>query len=66
MAEFDFESLKSEYGLFRDPYVSIEIGGLNIAENKFGFAVSDVRVELSAGLEASMASFVIYNSYDII
>ncbi|MBR4515665.1 MAG: phage late control D family protein [Lachnospiraceae bacterium] len=66
MAEFTFESLKKDYGLFREPYVGIEIGGVNIAENKFGFAVSDVRVELSAGMEASMASFVIYNTYDFI
>ena len=66
MAEFDFETLKKEYGMFRDPYVGIEVAGLDMADNKFGFAVSDVRVELSAGLEASMASFVIYNSYDIV
>ena len=66
MAEFDFESLKKDYGLFRNPYVSIAIADLELDENKFGFAASDVRVELSAGLEASMASFVLYNTYDFV
>ncbi len=64
MAEFDFDDLKKNYDSFRHPVVTIEIAGNEFGENKYGLAVSDIRVELSAGFEASMATFVIYNVYD--
>ena len=64
MAEFEFDDLKKEYDNFGHPVVSIEINGEEFENNQFGLGVSDIRIELSAGFEASMASFVIYNVYD--
>ena len=64
VAEFEFDDLKKEYEHFGHPVVSIEINGEEFENNQYGLGVSDIRVELSAGFEASMASFVIYNVYD--
>ncbi len=64
MAEFEFNDLEKEYEHFGHPVVSIEINGEEFENNKYGMGVSDIRIELSAGFEASMASFVIYNVYD--
>ena len=66
MAEFEFEKLEKEYEHFGHPVVSIEIAGDEFENNKYGLGVSDIRIELSAGFEASMASFVIYNVYDMV
>ena len=66
MAEFKFEDLEAKYGHFAHPVASIEIAGEPFENNKYGMAISDLRVELSAGFEASIASFVIYNVYDMV
>ena len=66
MAEFEFEDLEKQYDHFGHPVVSIEINGQEFEENKYGMGVSDIRIELSAGFEASMASFVLYNVYDMV
>ena len=66
MAEFEFEDLEKQYEHFGHPVVSIEINGEEFENNKYGMGVSDIRIELSAGFEASMASFVLYNVYDMV
>ncbi len=64
MAEFNFDDLEKKYEHFARPVASIEIAGEEFENNKYGMGISDIRVELSAGFEASIASFVIYNVYD--
>lgn len=64
MAEFEFDDLEKKYEHFARPVASIEIAGEEFENNKYGMGISDIRVELSAGFEASIASFVIYNVYD--
>ena len=66
MAEFEFDDLEKQYEHFGHPVVSIEINGEEFENNKYGMGVSDIRIELSAGFEASIASFVFYNVYDIV
>ncbi len=61
---FDFQELKKTYGGFNYPLVRVKVGGKNIADDKGGFSVSDIFVELTSGFEASVAEFKIYNTYD--
>ncbi len=64
MADFTFSQLEKKYDHFGQPVISIVVAGEELEENNKGIAFSDVRVELSAGFEASMASFVLYNVFD--
>lgn len=41
----------------------IKVNGKDIAENKSGFAVSDIEIDLTSGYEASIAIFSIYNTF---
>lgn len=65
MAFFDIDSLRSKYGNFVRPKALLEIDGKDFDKNKVGLSVSDIEIELSAGYEASIASFVIYNAFDV-
>lgn len=64
MATYTYVDLKTKYEDFAHPLVVITINGKNFADNKYGFIISDVEVELTSGYEASIASFAIYNSFD--
>lgn len=64
MASFDYKDLLSEYSKFTSPKTAVFVGGKNLSEDKNGFSVSDVDVEMSAGYEAGMATFWIYDCYD--
>ncbi len=47
-----------------EPHVCVLIGGKDLAADKAEFAISDITVDLTSGYEASVASFVIYNSFN--
>lgn len=59
-----FSQLKSKYYDMVIPQALIELGGKQF-ENKSGdMIINDVHIELSAGFEASVATFNIYNVFD--
>lgn len=60
----NYSSLRSKYNEFDLPTVEIKVNGKTFGESKRSFGISDVDVELTAGFEASTASFSIYNAYD--
>ena len=59
-----YSDLRSKYDEFDLPTVEIKVNGKSFGEGKRSFGLSDVDVELTAGFEASTASFSIYNAYD--
>lgn len=63
MATFKFSDLITQYNNFAHATLKIEIDGTDIAENKNSLVVSDVEVINTCEYEASIASFIIYNSY---
>lgn len=64
MAAFQYEKLKSKYGDFTYPMMSLSIGGKSFSENKKSLVVSDLSLDLSVGMEASVAVFSLYNVYN--
>ncbi|MCI9652675.1 phage late control D family protein [uncultured Acetatifactor sp.] len=64
MAAYTYQELKKKYEDFSYPLVHVQIGGKDFSQNKFGFQISDVEVEMTSGFEAAMATFWIYNCYD--
>lgn len=61
---YDFEQLQSKYNNFENPAASVKINGLDISDNKINLIVSDMEVELTSDMEASVAVFKYYNVYD--
>lgn len=59
-----YEELRAKYEEFDLPTVEIKVNDKSIMDAKRSFGISDVDVELTAGFEASTASFSIYNAYD--
>ena len=64
LATYTYADLKSKYEDFAHPLYILTVNGKDFAENKEGFIVSDIEVELTSGYEASIASFSIYNCFD--
>lgn len=64
MATYDYGNLKTKYESFSHPVAAITINGIDFAENKAGFIVSDIEVELTSGYEASIATLCLYNTFD--
>lgn len=64
MALYKYETLKSEYNQFKRPLSIIKVSGKKIADNKNGFIVGEVLVDVTSGYEASIASFCIYNCFN--
>ena len=61
---YSFADLKKKYDSFRHPVLEIEVSGNKVSEaKKLRLAVSDVVIDLSAGYEASQATFTLYNVY---
>lgn len=60
----NYEDLRAKYEEFDLPTVEIKVNDKSITDAKRSFGISDVDVELTAGFEASTASFSIYNAYD--
>lgn len=63
-ASYEYDALETEYDKFLNPVTVIKINQKDINQNKSGFAVSDVEIDLTSGYEASLAVFCIYNSFD--
>lgn len=59
-----YEELRKKYGKFAYPIVSVTIGDKEFSENKGKLVLSGLSVDLSTGLEASVATFSLYNVYD--
>ena len=59
-----YKQLQMKYSEMAFPRALVELGGKQF-ENKAGdMFINDIHVELSAGFEASVASFRIYNVFD--
>ena len=52
------------YDNFTYPVAVLTVNGKKFSDNKNGFVLSDIEVELTSGYEASMVSFMIYNTFD--
>ncbi len=64
IASFEFDDLLKTYDHFAHPIAEVTIDGQDFGDNKSGLSISNIRVELSCGFEASLASFSIYNVFD--
>ncbi|MCR5388992.1 MAG: hypothetical protein K6E56_07080 [Lachnospiraceae bacterium] len=62
-AEFEYETLQKEYGSFVGPRANAIINGVSIRDSKL--FLSNVVVENTCNYEASIASFMLYETYDI-
>lgn len=60
----DYESIRKKYRQFTYPMTTVTVAGKVFAENKADLVLSDMTVELSSSVEASVAFFSIYNVYD--
>ena len=63
-APLTYTGLQSEYGDFAYPQAQILFNQTPLDTASADLIVNDIRVELTAGFEASVASFRIYNVYD--
>lgn len=61
----NYESLYKKYNEFMYPVVTLQVGDRLFSDNKNELVLSDMVVDLSNGLEASVATFSIYNVYDL-
>ncbi len=64
MATFEYNKLKSQYGNFEEPTVIIEVEGVELKDAKETLAVTDLEVDMTAGFEASMATFRLHGVYE--
>ncbi len=64
----DYDSIAEKYGYFINPVVEIEVNeqSLTSPKGKKAMGVSDLNIEVTAGFEASQATFCIYNCYDYV
>jgi hypothetical protein len=60
----DYESLYDKYNKFMFPECTLKVGDSLFSDNKNELVLSDMEVELSTGLEASIATFSLYNVYN--
>lgn len=65
MAMYEFEDLRIKYENFNFPIVVIEVNGKNIYDKSKALVINDIDIDLSSGFEASVASFHIYNCFDM-
>lgn len=65
MASFKYEDLKEKYENFSHPLAQILVNGKDVVDNKCGFRLSDIEVEMTSGFEAAIATFWIYGCYDM-
>ena len=64
MASFEYGKLKQKYEEFAHPVAQILVNGKNVVDNKSGFRIADIEVEMTSGFEAAIATFWIYGCYD--
>lgn len=63
MAKHEFSELESQYQGFQHPSALIKINDVALSDKKKGYPISDIRVDLTCGFEASIAEFSIYDVY---
>lgn len=61
----NYENLKKKYSNFYMPKVVIKVSDTELTNEKKGFPVGNVVVDLTSGYEASIAEFSIFEVYDI-
>lgn len=66
MAAYEYRTLKETYEDFSHPLVVIKVNGKALSENKNHLVINDIEVDLTSGYEASLATFCIYNSFQMI
>lgn len=62
--KFTYEGLQKEYTDFSHPRAKVRLGDKEFDSIGKGMIINDIHVELTAGYEASVASFRIYDVYD--
>lgn len=61
---YDYRTLEKNYGGFESPLVKIEVNKKSLSNNNLNLIISDLEIDLTSDMEASMASFKVYNVYD--
>ena len=64
MVSHTYEQLREKYLDFSHPRASVLLGNKEFNSTGKGMVLDEIHVELSAGYEASVASFRLYDSYD--
>ena len=64
MATYTFEDLGKTYHNFQTPVAVLTVDGENISDSTADLVLNDLDIELTAGFEAAIASFCLYNVYD--
>lgn len=64
MAAYTYEELKKTYADFENPVAVLSVDGKDFSGNTDGLVLNDLNIELTAGFEASVASFCLYNTFD--
>jgi hypothetical protein len=59
-----FDGLKGKYKDFAFPQAAVLLGGKEFADKDKSMLIDDVRIELTCGYEASIATFKIFNAFD--
>lgn len=63
-SDLTYDRMKSTFYDFVHPVAYIDMGGKEINTSEEDIIINDIKVELSAGYEASVATFRLYNVYD--
>ena len=64
MATFNYTDIRANYNGFIRPIIVVKMGGKDFSSNKYHFVISDVEIENTSDFEASIATFMIYNSFN--
>ena len=62
---YSYHDLEKKYAGFSYPMIKLFVGDKDFGENKHEFVLSDIEIELSVGVEASVATFHYYHCYDV-
>ena len=65
MASYTYKDLKTKYDDFHHPVVVLKVNGKEFSKNSAGLIASNIEIELTSGFEASIASFTLYNTFDV-
>lgn len=66
MADFDYKKLNEIYGAFQYPKAVIYVNGKKLANGKkFSYGITDIVVENTCGFEANVATFHMFNCFNL-
>lgn len=63
MAAYEFENLRKKYGAFQQPVAVLRMADQDVGIGR-DYPVSDVEIDLTCGMEASVAEFSLYHVYN--